>query len=626
MPGTSPKCGPCSGAESAAAWIGPCASRFHGTFVLVVLLLSLVFTGSPVKAQAIAVAGDRDGLWMLQKGEAGAFVVLYRHILDPPNQLHRLAPLRGRVTDGGLASANDRLWLVYKHNESNPGPAVQMIGVVPVGQTNRRLADLKIQPALPDGVILNALTISQGVPWVLLRVESVLALQKIDATQRLVESDSRPGESSTDSSLDSRTRVERLSQQGLDSTTSPTPGTSQTPHPNPTAGSGAEPPETIPTHRLMWLDRKQWHKAPLPMDWPHDAPCWLVTRGEGDSHPTLVAMPRTPAGVFVWVYQYDRQRWHKKSYPLATDDRTILTSPPGQSDALDGVWVDPRTSTLCTAVADQLILGRAQKTGTRLTLGFSVIRSDSIIPIDTLEMDVAPTDRWFVCPHGQSLSLIVADPQGQMRWTRMNLQGQIVQAPTKLAVSVPQWLSDAPNPYVLVTVLALALLIMFMVWRRDPAWNRLDLPLHLELADLGRRAGAGMIDLLPCLILIFNLFGLPSRDLFYYWPGLKGDTTHMIPGAAAIGLFVTHSLVSELILGKTVGKMVLGLHVTGLTGQKPKAWQIFARNLLKAFDLIALPLLILPAIGPYRQRLGDMVGCTVVVRHTPEGANDGDAT
>ena len=41
------------------------------------------------------------------------------------------------------------------------------------------------------------------------------------------------------------------------------------------------------------------------------------------------------------------------------------------------------------------------------------------------------------------------------------------------------------------------------------------------------------------------------------------------------------------------------------------------RGVLKTFDLIAYPLLILMIISPYRQRLGDMVAQTVVVAKAP---------
>ena len=45
--------------------------------------------------------------------------------------------------------------------------------------------------------------------------------------------------------------------------------------------------------------------------------------------------------------------------------------------------------------------------------------------------------------------------------------------------------------------------------------------------------------------------------------------------------------------------------------------QIVIRGVLKTFDLIAYPLLILMIISPYRQRLGDMVAQTVVVAKAP---------
>ena len=69
---------------------------------------------------------------------------------------------------------------------------------------------------------------------------------------------------------------------------------------------------------------------------------------------------------------------------------------------------------------------------------------------------------------------------------------------------------------------------------------------------------------------------------------------------------------------------MFGLRVTCLDGTTPKHWQIIVRNLLKAFDLIAYPLLLLPMLRPSRQRLGDLVARTIVVSIRNEIYKSGD--
>ena len=105
------------------------------------------------------------------------------------------------------------------------------------------------------------------------------------------------------------------------------------------------------------------------------------------------------------------------------------------------------------------------------------------------------------------------------------------------------------------------------------------------------------------------------QELLARWPGAAAGMSWegMQPGVIVIAIFLFHSGVSELFTRRSLGKVVTGLRVTTLDGHQPRSWQLLVRNLLKAFDLIAWLLLILPVIGPYRQRLGDMVARTVVV-------------
>ena len=84
-------------------------------------------------------------------------------------------------------------------------------------------------------------------------------------------------------------------------------------------------------------------------------------------------------------------------------------------------------------------------------------------------------------------------------------------------------------------------------------------------------------------------------------------------GWVAIGLFVLYTLVLEWFTGSTPGKKLMGLRVANLDGARPRAWQVIVRSLLKAFDLIAPLLLVLPLLSPHRQRLGDLIARTLVV-------------
>jgi uncharacterized RDD family membrane protein YckC len=94
------------------------------------------------------------------------------------------------------------------------------------------------------------------------------------------------------------------------------------------------------------------------------------------------------------------------------------------------------------------------------------------------------------------------------------------------------------------------------------------------------------------------------------------------PGAALqIIIPIVYFIVMEAMWGATLGKMVLGIRIVKLDGS-PIGWgESIIRNLLRIIDDIPffIPYLlgaILIWTSPTRQRLGDRVAKTVVVRRT----------
>lgn len=211
----------------------------------------------------------------------------------------------------------------------------------------------------------------------------------------------------------------------------------------------------------------------------------------------------------------------------------------------------------------------------------------------------------------------------------MNLLGDVVTPPTDLDIVRVSIYDMAGGSVVLVSVLVLATLMMLLFWRRDPRSNQVILPDAYVLAGFLRRAGAGAIDLAPGVLGVMFFFDLGFDELIARRPGSAVAMTweSMQPGAIVIVVFLLHTIVTECLTMRTLGKACVGLRVTRLDGTRPKFWQLLVRGLLKAFDLIAWLLLILPLIGPFRQRLGDMVARTVVIQKAPaeeQDTGDGD--
>jgi len=143
----------------------------------------------------------------------------------------------------------------------------------------------------------------------------------------------------------------------------------------------------------------------------------------------------------------------------------------------------------------------------------------------------------------------------------------------------------------------------------------------LEYVGVGRRLLALIIDGIILLIASW-IIGL----VFHSGGGMTagGDAwdkfKHIGPGAALqiICPFV-YFIVMEAMQGATIGKMALGIRVVKLDGS-PMSWGAsIIRNLLRIVDHMpyTIPYLLgalLIGTSPTRQRLGDRVAHTVVVR------------
>ncbi len=180
-----------------------------------------------------------------------------------------------------------------------------------------------------------------------------------------------------------------------------------------------------------------------------------------------------------------------------------------------------------------------------------------------------------------------------------------------------RWLAMS-DMVLMVSVFAGSMLLMFVFWQRDPSRAGAGLPEGVVIGELSQRMLAGLIDFGPGVVLAMGLFGMGPREMMYHWPGQSGGLAAMLPSGVAIGVFVVHTLIDEMLTQRTMGKRVMGLRVVGLDGERAGMGRILVRNLLKSFDLIAVPLLLMPIVTPMRQRLGDLVAKTVVVQVADE--------
>ena len=173
--------------------------------------------------------------------------------------------------------------------------------------------------------------------------------------------------------------------------------------------------------------------------------------------------------------------------------------------------------------------------------------------------------------------------------------------------------------YVSLLVLAVLVFVMLSVLRnRGGAQEEAMREAQKRLKPARRlfRLLAGLVDALP--IVAVNL---------YVWYLVK-DKPEMMEAAGAYknwmylaaGVSLLHTTLAEVFFGRSIGKMLLGLYVVNLAGQKPTTGKLVLRNIVRVVEIELIFPLLLILFTPLSQRMGDLASGTVVVE-VPPGTN-----
>jgi uncharacterized RDD family membrane protein YckC len=133
-------------------------------------------------------------------------------------------------------------------------------------------------------------------------------------------------------------------------------------------------------------------------------------------------------------------------------------------------------------------------------------------------------------------------------------------------------------------------------------------------AALFPRFAAGMIDLVPVIAAIAVILSITSAaDNFEQMPSLKGIAIF----AAGVLVYLLHTTLVEMRMGRSVGKWLMNLKVVTADGKTPTQSQMMIRNLLRVVDPLVMIL-----VSPLRQRSADTVAGTVVIEEDVEPSAD----
>jgi|GEM_PF-4430790 len=146
------------------------------------------------------------------------------------------------------------------------------------------------------------------------------------------------------------------------------------------------------------------------------------------------------------------------------------------------------------------------------------------------------------------------------------------------------------------------------------------LPVGRVPAPPGRRLLGALIDIAPAVGFASILWRAPVLHALGL-PAASGESAPVGPPLTALGVWFTHSALSEWRWGRTIGKMLVRCRTITATGDKPSLKQAVLRSAIKT---LAPPVTALLLLEKWRRHPGDLLAGTFVVLDA-ETVDDEDA-
>jgi len=168
---------------------------------------------------------------------------------------------------------------------------------------------------------------------------------------------------------------------------------------------------------------------------------------------------------------------------------------------------------------------------------------------------------------------------------------------------------------VLIGVMIVLGVLMFWPGRKGRT-EPFSLPHGFRPARLAIRFAAFLIDFAPFLALFYVLAGMPESEAVMGddWKADVMRPRFVQAYFIALGLFAIYGIITEYLLGGTIGKRLLHLRVAGDKGTRPTLREIAIRNVTKIFEITFFYFMWpFPILTQYRQRIGDKAAWTTVI-------------
>ncbi|MEM9252150.1 MAG: RDD family protein, partial [Planctomycetota bacterium] len=551
--------------------------------------------------------------------------------------MRRAGTLSGRLMPAGLTGDGDRAVVLFRNG------SLMAVNAERQESTGLWRYEREVLPSLPIDGRAVAATVADGRVWVLIRGRAVeVKTTEVAASGADTDDEPKPsgeGGAQAEAEADDEAEQPAIRRRLDDPRVRRAIGLPVRPGTMPVGDASSEPGETDgeagsadvdeatpepvanPSggrDRLWVLKRGVWVEVGLPED-------WSATMGEA----ALGAAGDTTSGVWLLGEVTDRQwgawRGEVSVEPGDAASRAVAVSWSGGGEAMRGEAV------AATRVGRQPV-ALAQR-GEELVAW--ALRPSGLTRLGTLPIGVDPSEAWgavggadaawaVVGPiedgaSGQSPAELGSRETYGLRAGGLTLDGRRTQTGPVELVTQPL-LPGSPGMLIEAGVLIASISMIVWYWRRDAEQRTPRLPEGMAIGSLTQRLGALVIDVVPVYGLGCLVWRMSPAELMTHWPGSSNtspDWWGLLPGASVIVGVIAHTTIAEAMGGRSLGKRLMGLKVVALDGSTPRRGQMITRGLLRCMELIAWLLALVPVLGPYRQRLGDLVAGTVVVVDAP---------
>ncbi len=154
--------------------------------------------------------------------------------------------------------------------------------------------------------------------------------------------------------------------------------------------------------------------------------------------------------------------------------------------------------------------------------------------------------------------------------------------------------------------------------RRHALANPPQANARMQLAPLGTRIAAGMLDLLPLIAIWYAINSGDNVIVAHTFGQLLAIF------AMGAGTYILYTVIAEVLCGQSIGKMVFGLQVVTVNAEPPTMKLLLIRNALRVADFAIFPLMMI-AFTPLHQRFGDWVAGSVVAVKEPAPRQETEA-